>query len=132
MYICKDCESVFEDPKIFCERHSLDTPPFERHIACPDCESETISEAAVRYCRCCGARLKHGVYGYCNDACRKKGEKMWRRQEEKSFIIQNGAVARLVRGVALYNREHGTDLSYGQFTATVLPKLPKKEARKYI
>lgn len=37
MFICCDCENVFDEPKIFIQRHGLDTPPYEQYAGCPYC-----------------------------------------------------------------------------------------------
>ncbi len=132
MYICKDCKKHFSQLKEISERHNLDNPPFEQLAVCPNCGSSAIEEERPHYCRCCGARLKSGVYGYCNNACRKKGERMWIRQEQNKTVIEKGALSRLVCGVKRYNAENGTNYSYGQFVAVVLPGLSKSEAKKYI
>lgn len=132
MYICKDCNKHFSEPKTIFERHGLDNPPFERTAVCPSCGSSAVREERKSYCRCCGARLKNGAYGYCNDSCRKKGELLRIRQEQSRRILREGALSRLVCGVKKYNAEKGTDYSYGQFVAVVLPRLSKGEAKKYI
>ena len=37
MYICLDCNKVFEEPRQFTEDHGLDTPPYESYWGCPHC-----------------------------------------------------------------------------------------------
>ena len=37
MFICYDCEMIFDEPKIWVEKHGLETPPYERHAGCPSC-----------------------------------------------------------------------------------------------
>lgn len=51
MFVCYDCENVFDEPKTFIQRHGLDTPPYERYAGCPYCGgafTETYK------CDCCG------------------------------------------------------------------------------
>ena len=132
MYICKDCKNLFENAQKFLERHNLDTPPYEEISVCPHCNSERIVEEEKRYCRCCGARLPYGIYGYCNSACRKKGERMWRLQEEKRLLAQSNPLIKLTRALDLYNALNHTNYSYGEFVTLVLPRLSKKEKRKYL
>ena len=43
MYYCTDCKKKFFDPKIYFERHGLTTPPYEKIMLCPYCESEDIA-----------------------------------------------------------------------------------------
>ena len=50
MYICLDCEKLFEEPKLWIEKHNLDSPPYEEWLGCPLCGGwyvETID------CDCC-------------------------------------------------------------------------------
>lgn len=37
MYVCIDCEGLFEDTKRCIETHGLDTPPYEEWYVCPYC-----------------------------------------------------------------------------------------------
>lgn len=48
MYLCLDCESVFEEPKYYTEKHDLDSPPYETWTGCPYC-----SGAYVKTTLCC-------------------------------------------------------------------------------
>lgn len=42
---CLDCDNVFDNPLIVCERHGLDTPPYEEIYTCPKCKSAEILDA---------------------------------------------------------------------------------------
>ena len=49
MYLCLDCNELFEDPRFYSESHDLDTPPYETWWGCPSCagvyvEAERCSE----------------------------------------------------------------------------------------
>ena len=37
MYICLDCDTIFETPRQYIETHGLDTPPYEAYWGCPKC-----------------------------------------------------------------------------------------------
>lgn len=120
MYVCKDCEKRFFDPKIVFERHAMLPPPYEKHLLCPYCESPDIAEIEVRHCRGCGARLSHGEKGeYCSDLCKRRSEKLRLLEQKRKSERLSSPLYTAVRAMMLYNKEHGTNLSYGQFTALV-------------
>lgn len=37
MFICYECLNVFDEPKIWVEKHGLYTPPYEHYSGCPYC-----------------------------------------------------------------------------------------------
>jgi hypothetical protein len=37
IYICLDCNNLFEEPKSYNEPHILDSPPYPKHLGCPKC-----------------------------------------------------------------------------------------------
>lgn len=37
MWICYDCEAIFESPGRYTEKYGLDTPPYYEYCACPKC-----------------------------------------------------------------------------------------------
>jgi hypothetical protein len=37
MYICLDCEKIFDFPELWTEKHGLDNPPYEEWWGCPYC-----------------------------------------------------------------------------------------------
>lgn len=37
MYLCLDCDNLFEDPKEYSETHGLSSPPYETWTGCPRC-----------------------------------------------------------------------------------------------
>jgi len=39
MYICNDCERVFEKPKHYIQTHGLSETPYEHPQGCPYCKS---------------------------------------------------------------------------------------------
>ena len=51
MYICKDCDRIFQYPRLWTETHGLDSPPFEKWRGCPYCGG-VYQEAVV--CELCG------------------------------------------------------------------------------
>jgi hypothetical protein len=51
MYICLDCESLFERPGKHIETHGLDTPPYEEWYECPYCGGDYVQ---TEQCDLCG------------------------------------------------------------------------------
>lgn len=37
MFVCLDCQHLFERPRHYVETHGLDTPPYEEFDGCPEC-----------------------------------------------------------------------------------------------
>ena len=37
MYLCFDCDRLFEEPKKYTETHGFDCPPYETWYGCPYC-----------------------------------------------------------------------------------------------
>ena len=37
MFVCLDCNKLFEEPRHYVEDHGLDTPPYEHRDGCPRC-----------------------------------------------------------------------------------------------
>jgi hypothetical protein len=66
MFICTECGLVFDEPKIFFEKHGLDAPPFERWSVCPRCEENDFVEAEE--CERCGRLCVALEDGLC-DPC---------------------------------------------------------------
>lgn len=50
MFICYECLKVFDEPKIWVEKHGLNTPPYEHYSGCPSCGG-AYTEA--HRCECC-------------------------------------------------------------------------------
>ena len=69
MYICEECELVFDEPKTIEEHHPYGmTYATEYWNACPHCESTEIVEA--QQCNLCGeyfAELHDGLCDICYD-----------------------------------------------------------------
>lgn len=123
MYYCKDCKSKFENFKTATERHGLDCPPYEKIDVCPYCMSENIEEYTVKHCRYCGARLKRLDGVYCNNECRRKGEKLWRIETKRRKQLAQSPINITVKKLEEYNKLHNTNYSYGQFVSIILPRL---------
>ena len=51
MWICLDCNELFQDPAHYVNTHSLDTPPYEEYDGCPYCGG---AYAEAHECDCCG------------------------------------------------------------------------------
>lgn len=121
MIVCSDCGSEFEKPEIYREAHSLSAPPFEKRRCCPFCKSENIHEKSLTHCRCCGARLINGDE-YCSDRCRERGEAMWRRERLRRRLLKANPISRIIKAADEYNAAHGTNYSYGEFVAYIMPE----------
>ncbi len=126
MFCCMDCGKIFETPKEFYEKHALDAPPYERHLYCGSCGGEVIP-LKPSYCYACGARLPMGRKKFCNNDCRRQGERLWRRQRERLKRMALSPVNKIIRMLEGYNREHQTRYSYGQFVSLILPRLAAGE-----
>jgi hypothetical protein len=50
MFVCYDCEAVFDEPKIWTETHGLDTPPYEHCAGCPSCGGAFTETYECSYC----------------------------------------------------------------------------------
>ena len=50
MYLCLDCERVFDDPTAYLERHNLDTAPYEQWTGCPYCGGAYVDAMACDLC----------------------------------------------------------------------------------
>ena len=37
IFLCYDCDATFHEPKIWTNRHGLDTGPYENYAGCPLC-----------------------------------------------------------------------------------------------
>lgn len=64
MYICLECGYIFDSPKIYSEKHGLDTPPFEQIEGCPKCGGD-FTEAIK--CAICGEYIVDRYYHLCTD-----------------------------------------------------------------
>lgn len=125
MFYCKDCGINFQKPKKIIETQGLTSPPFEKNYICPKCKSSNISERVTRYCRYCGRTLKYNSGNYCNENCKKAGEKLWNKQIKRKTKEDSSELNLIVRETEKYNKEHGTNLSYGQYVAFHLKKVKK-------
>ena len=73
MFICLDCQHIFEDPVCYTNTHGLDTPPYEIYYGCPKCGG-AYTRAYI--CDCCnewiqGDYIKVGDHmRYCSECCR--------------------------------------------------------------
>lgn len=65
MYLCLDCEKLFEEPYGYIETHGLNTPPYEEWSCCPKCRGAYVK---TKRCSVCDewivgefAELKNGM-----------------------------------------------------------------------
>ena len=50
MFLCCECETLFDEPKIWTETHGMATPPYERYAGCPLCGGAFVT---TYKCECC-------------------------------------------------------------------------------
>lgn len=129
MYYCHDCGSHFEKPCKTYSTHSFTSPPYEKIYCCPSCKSESISEKNTTHCRCCGAKLRRGAVEYCSDACKNKGEKLWKKEIKRRQLSSSNPINLIMRELESYNKAHGTNYSYGQYVAIIMPEEKNKKCR---
>lgn len=130
MYYCSDCQCEFSNPKIIYESHNLSSPPFEKNFVCPACNSPSIREKTVTHCRCCGAKLKPADIEYCSDACKRKGEILWRMQIKKRQLAETSPLGIIINNIEDYNRKNNKKYSYGQYVALVEHREKNKKCTK--
>lgn len=128
MYYCTDCNIFVEDPKL---KNFKIAGKTERAALCPVCLKKLII-SAPKYCRYCGRRLNGTEKdAYCSDECRRFGRQFWTRELYRRKKLKDDPIARILRMLTSYNREHNTKYSYGQFVALILPKLGKRGKAAY-
>ena len=91
---------------------------------CPSCGERTLR--SEEHCRCCGAKLTSSGNEYCSDACRRRGEEMWRRERIRRKLANANPISRIIKETEEYNRAHGTDYTYGEYVAYILPGVGEK------
>ena len=52
MWICLDCNELFQDPTHYVETHGMETPPYYEWNGCPYCGG---AYAEAHECDCCGS-----------------------------------------------------------------------------
>ena len=63
MYLCLNCETLFETPKHYIETHGFDSPPYEAWDGCPECGGGYVE---TMECSECGEWIT-GEYIKLND-----------------------------------------------------------------
>jgi len=116
MFFCNSCKSDFDKPLLIKESHGAPPPYFEEREVCPNCESQDYIIIYSGYCRCCGRKIPN-TREYCNESCRKAGEEMWLRQHHRQAQREKDPMYITLKEIDLYNKEHGTRLTYGQYIA---------------
>jgi hypothetical protein len=66
MFVCLDCQHLFQDPQHYVETHGLDTPPYEHAYGCPKCGGVYVE---THKCDCCG--------NWIVDDCIKTNNDLW-------------------------------------------------------
>ena len=51
MFLCLDCQRVFEEPREYVEKHGLDAPPYEVWRCCPYCGGGYVTTKPCDTCR---------------------------------------------------------------------------------
>ena len=126
MYYCRDCGCRFLQPERYYETHGLGAPPYEKVYYCPNCKSTDFCEEEKHYCRACGARIKNGGE-YCSSLCRRRGDEMRKRERLRRIADEKNPLLLIVRETEEYNKQHGTTLSYGEYTALVMPEMRRRK-----
>ncbi len=116
MFYCNNCRSYFDVPFIIKESQGAPPPYCEESEVCPSCQSSDYKATYSGYCRCCGRKIPN-TREYCNETCRKAGEEMWVRQRQRQEDRKKDPMYITLAQIDLYNKKHGTNLSYGQYTA---------------
>ena len=123
MYYCNDCKKEFTKSIKKFETHGLSSPPYEAFYLCPFCISTNYREIEIKYCRCCGARLKNQQAEYCSDKCKITLEKLRREEYKKHKQLLESPLIKLIKEVEAYNKLHSTKYSYGQYVALIKPRI---------
>lgn len=50
MYLCLDCERIFDETKCYVEPHGLDYPPYETWNGCPYCSGMYVEAISCDLC----------------------------------------------------------------------------------
>ena len=66
MFVCLDCQKLFEHPTHYVETHGLDSPPYEHFDGCPACGGAYVE---THECDCCGK--------WITDDCIKTNNGLW-------------------------------------------------------
>ena len=64
MFLCLDCQRVFEEPREYVEKHGLDAPPYEVWRCCPYCGGGYV---ATKPCDICGEWISGEYIKTAND-----------------------------------------------------------------
>ncbi len=128
MYYCTDCKIFVEDPKF--KNLKIEGRKGKRAL-CPIC-SGALTENTPLYCRYCGTKLSGTeADGFCTETCRRLGRRLWTKEMRRRKKIKDDPIARVLRMLTSYNREHNTRYSYGQFVSLVLPKIERRARKIY-
>ncbi len=128
MFYCKNCGYFFYKPHKIYENHGMKNPPFEEHYVCPSCNSNKITEKKITHCRCCGAKLFNSDSEYCSERCKNRAEKLYALEQKRRRLRDESPINEIIKKVKAYNLLNGTNYSYGQYVALILPK--EKETKK--
>ena len=128
MYYCTDCKIFIEEPR---KKRFKTGEGIKTKLLCPICLGEVLP-AVPEYCRYCGCRLpENSKSAYCDETCRRRGRKLWTRELYLRKKLRDDPIARVLRMLTSYNREHNTKYSYGQFVSLIMPGLEKRERFAY-
>lgn len=128
MYICLECGFKFEYPVTIREKHGFCMPPYETFTVCPRCKTTNYEKEELKFCHCCGVKLKENQTDYCSSLCKKRAKMLRQKEANKKNLLFDNPIYEFVREVEKYNQNHQKKLSYGQFAALI--KLQKGRKRK--
>ncbi len=130
MYYCPDCGYEFENPQKTLERHGFTDKPFEKLAVCPDCGGTDFYEKNSTHCRCCGSRLSESQSDYCSETCKRKGLKLWKREQKRRKIRNYSPINTFIAELTLFNLQNNTELSYGQYESKKYLEEQKEKCSK--
>jgi hypothetical protein len=50
MFLCLDCDHIFDEPHYYEETHGLDSPPYETLSECPYCGGDYVETYLCAHC----------------------------------------------------------------------------------
>lgn len=117
MYYCPDCGASFIQAKRVILQADDRNDFSNIELICPDCGSGSIYIKPISHCRCCGSKLGSDNIEFCSIECRNKWLEFKKQRLKRHIALYNSPIAASVRRIDDYNNRHGTNLSYGKWTA---------------
>lgn len=117
MYYCENCRKEFFYARVYHERQGGANGGYERFLLCPFCNSTNFSQIKGEYCSYCGMPLRQAGRKYCSASCKKNGERLYEKEQERLSKRKTDRLILSITEVADYNKRTGNRLSYGQYFA---------------